>query len=217
MRKRQSWPALVTALVVGSALVAGTAAAGPPGGVPPGKGPKPVPPGVPFQTLLKLIEGIAPQPGLLWIDALALQVPPPGGTAGATAAVQEVGLSGGLVVTPAVAGSAVVQAGVQVPLRFAITGVTVCYVPTAASFVSGIQLFQFAVPPPGMTQPLNDALAAPGGTDPVCVDSTTAVSVDPSAGGPVYVSLPLALGAGGAADALVIFGVGLHISPIPAP
>ncbi|HXV85951.1 MAG TPA: hypothetical protein VD793_04595 [Gemmatimonadales bacterium] len=210
---------------MGSVLVAGAAVPAAFGAKPP-KGDKPVPPGQPFQALLKLIEALgvridaleaaASQPGLLWINPLALQVPPPGGTALATASIQQVGLSGGLVVTPTQIGTAVAQAGVQVPLGFAITGVRVCYVPGVSSFVSGIQLFQFAGPPaaPPLSLVLSDPLGAPGSSDPVCEDSATAVSVDPSAGGPAYVSFPLTFGA---VEPLVIFGAGLHVSPVAAP
>jgi hypothetical protein len=102
-----------------------------------------------------------------------------------------------------------------VPLGFVVTGVTVCYGPGAAlSFVSGAQLFQFALPPTATTQPLNDALGAPASPAALCVDSATAVSVDPSAGGPVYLLLPLSFNA---AEAVTIHGVGLQLAPISAP
>ena len=191
----------------------------------PPKGNKPVPPGQPFQSLLKLLEALgvrvdaleaaAPQAGVMWINPLALQVVP-GGTAGTVASFQAVGpAAGGLVLTATGAGSDTVQAGVQVPLGFVVTGVTVCYVPGAAlSFVSGAQLFQFALPPTAAAQPLNDALGAPATAAAVCVDSATAVSVDPSAGGPVYLSLPLSFNAG---EAVIIRGVGLQLSPISTP
>jgi hypothetical protein len=228
MRNRQSWRAFVTAVVVGSALVAGTAVPAAFAAKPP-KGDKPVPPGQPFQALLKLIEALgarvdaleaaAPQEGLLWINPLALQTPLSGGVPGiATASFEAIGPAGsaGLVLTASGAGSDVVQAGVQVPLGFVITGVRVCYVPgPALSFVSGVQLFQFAaVPTVPPAQPLNDLLAAPGSTAVLCVDSATVVSVDPSAGGPVYLSLPVTFNG---AEAVIIRGVGLHLSPVSAP
>jgi hypothetical protein len=228
MRNRQSWQAFVTALVVGSALVAGAAVPAAFGAKPP-KGDKPVPPGQPFQALQKQIDALGvrvdaleaagPQEGLLWINPLALQTPLSGGLPGiATASFETIGAAGsaGLVLTATGAGNAVVQAGVQVPLGFVITGVRVCYVPgPTLSFVSGAQLFQFAVPPVvPPAQPLNDLLPAPVSTAALCVDSGTVVSVDPSAGGPVYVSLPLTFTA---AEAVIIRGVGLHLSPISAP
>jgi hypothetical protein len=109
-----------------------------------------------------------------------------------------------------------VQAGLQVPPGFAVTGVKVCFLPgPAGSRVSGAQLFQFAVPPlvPPVTA-LDEAFAAPASSASTCIESTGTVSVDPSAGGPLYVSLGLTFTAG---ESVVIRGVGLHVQPVTGP
>src|SRR5215831_3442941 len=195
--------ALLAAVVVTAAAVPSALAApkGKPGVTPPG-----VPPGQPFQ---------APQPGLMWINPLELTL---GFSSTSTAVLDLVG-SGtqqGLVVTSTGLTADVLQTGLQVPLGFAITGVRVCYASGATgSFVNAAQLVEFTVPPtlPGAT-PLNDVLSSPGNATTTCADTTSAVSVDPSAGGPVYLSLGLTFTAN---EALVIRGVGLHLSPVSHP
>jgi len=214
--------ALLAAVVVTAAAVPSALAApkGKPGVTPPG-----VPPGQPFQTLQKEIDGLttqvqalqatAPQPGLMWINPLELTL---GFSSTSTAVLDLVG-SGtqqGLVVSSTGLTADVLQTGLQVPLGFAITGVRVCYASGATgSFVNAAQLVEFTVPPtlPGAT-PLNDVLSSPGNATITCVDTTSAVSVDPSAGGPVYLSLGLTFTAN---EALVIRGVGLHLSPVSHP
>ncbi len=207
-------------LVAGAAFPASAAPKGKPGVTPPG-----VPPGQPFQALqkqidalagrVKALEAAAPKAGVMWIDPLSLSLP---GTSLGTTSLDPVatGAQQGLAITGAAVGTDVVQVGLQVPLGFAVTGVTVCYLSGAnGSSVNNAQLVQFAVPPalpPAV--PLTQALAAPGTNVTSCVETTTAVSVDPSAGGPVYLSLGLNFTA---IETIVIRGVGLQLEPSAAP
>jgi hypothetical protein len=205
----------------GVALPAALAAPkGKPGVTPPG-----VPPGQPFQALqkqidalatrVKTLEAAAPQPGLMWINPLDLRL---GAASLLTASLDPVDGVGqdGLVITAVGAATEALQVGAQVPPGFAVTGVKVCYLSGAAGGrVGGAQLVEFAVPPavPG-TVLLNDAFVAPAASASTCADSTTVVSVDPSAGGPLYVSLGLTFTG---ADSIVIRGIGLQLEPVAGP
>jgi hypothetical protein len=175
-----------------------------------------LPNGRPFQLIQQMIDALdarldalesaAPEAGLLWINPLDLRGGP------GVALSLESAVSPGLVV----AGAApdVVQAGLQVPPGFAVTGVKVCYVPgVSGSHVSSVQLLQYDVPPTVPTVVLNDPFVAPASTDPLCVDTSTVVSVDPSAGGPLFLSLGLSLSA---LDSISIRGIGLQIEPAVA-
>jgi hypothetical protein len=214
--KRSITTTAAAALVVGAlASLAHAAPKGKPPVTPPG-----VPPGQPFQALQKQIDALdgrldaleaaAPQPGTMWINLLDLK-------AGAAASSLDA-MAAGLVLTAAAAGSDVAQAGLQVPLGFAVTGVTVCYVSGAAgSFIDTVQLLELAVPPavPPVTTVLASSAPAPppvGSSD--CVDAETAAAVDPSAGGPVFLSLGLTYTA---AEAVTLWAIGVQLQPTAGP
>jgi hypothetical protein len=238
MRNRSRGLAWLTFLLAGTVLIAGITVPplaladpkGKPGVTPPG-----VPPGKPFQALQREIdalntqlttvtsevttltsevatltsqvaalEALAPKPGLMWINTLDFLQK---GTS--TLALDTTGP--GLDVTGAAAGSDTVQVGLQVPLGFSVTGARVCYVPGAlGSFISSVGLLQYAATP--ATPPstvVNTAFAASPGVL-SCVDTTPAVSVDPSAGGVLYLSLGITFSA---AEPVVIRAVGLDLTP----
>jgi hypothetical protein len=213
--RRKPWTYL-TALLASAVLIVGLGAPaalakGKPGGGPPG-----VPPGQPFQALQKEIDALAarvttleaaaPQPGLMWINPLDLRA--------ATSAVALDATGPGLDVTSAGAGSDVVQVGLQVPLGYAVTGVRVCSVSgTASSYVSSVQLLQYAATP--TTPPAllaSGAPGAPGASTLTCFDTTPIVGVDPSAGGAMFLSLGITFTA---ADTVVVRAVGVHLEPVP--
>ncbi len=218
MHDRSSWVArfaslfvcglLVVAVGVPSALAAPK---GKPGITPPG-----VPPGQPFQALQKEIdqlgarvtglEAAAPQPGLMWINPLDLRA--------GTSTLALDATAPGLAVSGAGAGSDVVQVGLQVPLGFAVTGVKVCYVSgTAASFLSSVQLLQYAATPVAPPASLvSQSPAAPLASTLTCLDTTPIAGVDPSAGGAMFLSLGVTFNA---AEAIVVRAVGLHLEPTP--
>ena len=216
---------LTCAFVVGAIAGPGFAVPkGKPGVTPPG-----VPPGQPFQALqkeidalttrVKALEATAPQPGLMWINPLDLRL---GAGSGLTTGLDRLGDGlgqDGLLVTAAGAiDTEAVQVGLQVPPGFAVTGVKVCYVTGAAGGgVSGAQLLQLTLPPalPATTPVLGDPLPVPAtaGTS-TCADSTTAISVDPSAGGHLYLSLGLTFKG---AESISIRGLGLQLEPVAGP
>jgi len=215
MRNRSHWLRCLTFSLVSAVLLAGIVPSaladpkGKPGVTPPG-----VPPGKPFQALQREInaldvrvtalEATAPQAGLMWINPLDFRA------AGAsTLALDATGP--GRAVTGAGAGPDTLQGGLQVPLGFAVTSAKVCYVPgPLGSFISSVQLLQYAAlpaTPPG-TAVDTAFVSSPGALS--CVDTTPAVSVDPSAGGALYLSLGVSFSG---AEAIVIRAVGLELAP----
>lgn len=105
-------------------------------------------------------------------------------------------------------GNKVVETGVQVPPRYLVKGVRVCYESSnARSFITQIRLSQVQDPPSTAIVRLDD------GTDltnagPVCVDSQP-TSVDP-ANGAVFLSLRLNFG--NTADRIVLRALGLYVA-----
>jgi hypothetical protein len=216
MRNRSSWLLSVIAVSVCAVLVLGAAipsAVAAPKGKPPTTPPG-VPPGQPFQALqkqidalsirVKALEDAAPQPGTMWINPLEFRA------GGSTLGLDVAGP--GLSVTAGAGGVYVAQVGVQVPLGFSITGATVCYVPGASSSLSSIQILQYgatpALPPSTVLNEVPTGAPAAGAVG--CVSTTTAISVDPSAGGAVFLSPGLTFTA---ADTIVIRSVGLNLTP----
>lgn len=107
-------------------------------------------------------------------------------------------------------GNKVVHMGLQVPPRYLIIGVRVCYeLSNTRSFISQIRLAQVQTPPQSAIVKLDD------GTDqtnpgPICVDSAT-TTVDPSLG---EVLLSLRVNFGDTSDKIVIRALGLHLSSV---
>ena len=230
MRNCSSWLVRFTVALAGVVLIAGIAVLpaqadpkGKPGVTPPG-----VPPGKPFQALqseinglttqvntlttevttltsrVAALEALAPKPGIMWINTLDFLQK-------GTSALGLDTTGPGLDVKGAGAGSDTVQVGLQVPLGFSVTGARVCYVPgTLGSFISSVALLQYAATPATPPTAVVDTpfAASPGVLS--CVDTTPAVSVDPSAGGALYLSLGITFTA---AESVVIRAVGLHLTP----
>ncbi len=224
---------VVVALAAGLAVLpVSLASQGNPNGTPPG-----LPPGQPFQFLQNEINGLQSQintlgaqvaalqaaasaPALVWINHLALLS---GDTTDLTTSFNSTssGVGGGLaglVIQSASTGSTfpsggnkVVWRALEVPPRFLITSVRVCYeLTSSSSFITQIRLAQVQDPPSTALVILDDGtpLTNPG---PVCVDSA-ATSVDPSLGA---VLLDLRVNFGSTADKIVIRGLGLHLEPAP--
>lgn len=107
-------------------------------------------------------------------------------------------------------GNKVVEKAIQVPPRFTVTGVRLCYEWSAGatSHITQIRLAQVQDPPSTALVLLDDATVQPN-AGPVCVDSTI-TSVDPSLGA---VLLSVRLDIGNTADTLVLRGVALHLVP----
>jgi hypothetical protein len=106
-------------------------------------------------------------------------------------------------------GNKVVHMGLQVPPRYVIKGVRVCYeLSNRRSFITQIRLAQVKDPPSSATVMLDD------GTDqtaagPICVDSAT-TTVDPSLGA---VLLSLRVNFRDTSDKIVLRALGLHLIP----
>jgi hypothetical protein len=107
-------------------------------------------------------------------------------------------------------GNKVVHMGLEVPPRYLIKGVRVCYeLSNKRSFISQIRLAQVQTPPSSAIVKLDD------GTDqtnpgPICVDSAT-TTVDPGLG---EVLLSLRVNFGNTSDKIVVRALGLHLSPV---
>lgn len=169
------------------------------------------------------IEAAASQPALMWIEHLDLFSGDPtvlttsffstnSGVGG--------GLSGLIIQSSTVGnldsnnGNKVVEKSIQVPPRFMIEGVRVCYEWSvgATSNIVQIRLAQVQDPPSTAVVLLDDATVQPN-DGPICVDSTApATPVDPSLGA---VLLSFRIDTGSLADKLVLRGVGLHLTPAP--
>ncbi|MBI2884295.1 MAG: hypothetical protein HYY11_10405 [Candidatus Methylomirabilis oxyfera] len=107
-------------------------------------------------------------------------------------------------------GNKVVEKAIQVPPRFTVTGVRLCYEWSAGatSNITQIRLAQVQDPPSTANVLLDDATVQPN-VGPVCIDSA-ATSVDPSLGA---VLLSLRLNIGNISDTLVLRSVALHLTP----
>lgn len=107
-------------------------------------------------------------------------------------------------------GNKVVHMCLEVPPRYLIKGVRVCYELTnQRSFISQIRLAQIQTPPQSALALLDD------GTDqtnpgPVCVDSTP-TTVNPALGA---VLVSLRVNYGNTSDKIVVRALGLHLSPV---
>lgn len=227
MRNRSSWLLALTAfacvVIIGGIVVPGALAKpkGKPGVTPPG-----VPPGQPFQALQRQIDTLNGQvtdldvrvddleaavetlqslSGMMWLNTLDFR-----------AGTSILGLdptAPGLLVTGVVVAADVVRVGLQVPLGFAIAGVRVCYVSGGAgSFVSNIALLQYAaIPATPPATVLTENPLSPGASTLSCVNTISAISIDPSAGGAVYLSLGIAFNA---AEAIALRAIGLELEPV---
>jgi hypothetical protein len=208
MGNRSSWWASVTSTFVVAVLLAGIAV---PCALAKPKE-KAVPPGQPFQALQRQIDDLDARvdaleslAGLMWINTLDSRA----GTS--TLALDPAGP--GLLVAGAAAGDDVLQVGLQVPLGFAITGVKVCYVSGAAgAFINNVSLLQYDTPVPLAALPvLTEGFTDPGANELSCIDTTGAVSLDPSSGGSVYLSLGIAFPAG---DVIAVRAIGIQLGPV---
>lgn len=195
-------------------------------GLPPG-------PGNPFAALqqqidaldlrVDAIEAAAAESALMWIEHLDFLS---GDSTVLTTSFRSTnsgvgsGLSGLIITsstlgnTDSVSGNKVVEKSIQVPPRFLITGVRVCYEWSAgaASNIVQIRLAQVEDPPSTALVLLDDATVQPN-AGPICVNSTApATPIDPSLGA---VLLSFRINTGNVADTLVLRGVGLHLIPAP--
>jgi len=107
-------------------------------------------------------------------------------------------------------GNKVVHMGLEVPPKYLIRGVRVCYeLSDIRSFISQIRLAQVQTPPQSAVVMLDD------GTDqtnpgPICVDSAT-TTIDPRLGA---LLLSLRVNFGDTSDKIVVRALGLHLSPM---
>jgi hypothetical protein len=223
MAHRPSWLKFLASSIAVVVFVLGAA-------VPAALAKKPSPPkntqlpnGRPFQLIQEMIDGLdaridaleaaAPKAGTMWINPLAFT-----GTAG-TVDLATVAATPGLVVSAAAAAADTLQAGLQVPLGFAITGATVCYAPGASGgFVSSIALAKNNQTPPfaSSSLPTGAAIAVSPGT-PTCEAMTLDTPYDPSdgvTGGPAYLAIGVSFSA---VDLLTIRGIAVLLEPIAEP
>lgn len=108
-------------------------------------------------------------------------------------------------------GNKVVEAGLQVPPGFVVSGVRVCYeLSNTRSFITQTRLAQLQDPPSSAVVRLDDG-ADLNAAGPTCVNSQ-ATSVDPSAGA---VRLSFRVNFGATTDRIVIRAVGLLLAPRP--
>lgn len=173
------------------------------------------------------LEAAASQPALMWIEHLDfLSGDPTVLTTSFNSTNSGVGggLSGLIIQSSTVGnmdsstppGNKVVEKSIQVPPRFLITGVRVCYEwsANATSNIVQIRLAQVQNPPSTASVLLDDATTVlPNDLGPICVDSTApATPIDPSLGA---VLLSFRINTGNVLDKLVLRGVGLHLTPAP--
>jgi len=177
-----------------------------------------------FEDLKKVVEDLAPQANLLWINHLDLV---PGDvdvvtSYNSTNSGVGAGLAG-LIITSTTAGEVsttggdkFVEKGLQVPPGYKVNGVRICFESSnpTGSFISQIRLSQLQDPPATRLVLLDD------GTDlmnvgPVCVDSASPASgpIDPSLGS-LLLSLRVNFDAVNfAADSIVVRSIGLYLVP----
>lgn len=106
-------------------------------------------------------------------------------------------------------GNKVVQAAVQVPPRYTIQGVRVCYeLSNTRSFITQIRLAQVQNPPATASVLLDDPTRRTA-VGPVCVNSAS-TSVDPAVGA---VLLNLRVNFGATSDRIVVRGFALLLAP----
>lgn len=197
-------------------------------GLPPG-------PGNPLAALQEQINGLDVRldaleatgnaPAVMWIEHLDfLSGDPTDLTTSFNSTSSGIGGGlAGLIITSAsvgdtfpAGGNKVIEKAIQVPPRFTVTGVRLCYEWSAGatSNITQIRLAQVQDPPSSALVLLDDATVQPNvgpAENSVCVDSA-ATSVDPSLGA---VLLGLRLNIGDTADRLVLRGVALHLAPTP--
>jgi hypothetical protein len=148
---------------------------------------------------------LAKQPALMWINPLDLHA-----TLGTLTLAP--GNNPGLVLTTPLSTGDNLLVGLQVPPGFAVTGVRICYEPGAQlSSVGGVTLFQHSVPPTVPATVLLQETFVLVNNTPLCVDTTTAVSVDPRESGPLFLRMTIHYIA---AESITIRGVGLHLDPV---
>lgn len=193
-------------------------------GLPPG-------PGNPLAALQEQINGLGARldaletagnaPAIMWIEHLDFL---PGDSTDLTIRFNSTssgvgdGLAGLMITSASVGdtfpagGNKVIEKAIQVPPRFTVTGVRLCYEwsADATSNITQIRLAQVQDPPSDAPVLLDDATVQPN-IEPVCVDSA-ATSVDPSLGA---VLLSIRLNIDDTADTLVLRGVALHLVPTP--
>ena len=153
---------------------------------------------------------------VMWINPLAFLAGDPSVTTTFNAVNSGVGggLSGLIIQsktlgdTASGGGNKVVEVGLQVPPRWLLKGVRVCYeLSNPRSFISQLRLSQLQDPPSSASVMLDDGtdLNAAG---PKCSDSQPA-SIDPAKGA---VSLSLRVSFADVTDRIVLRGVGLHLA-----
>ncbi|OGQ78726.1 MAG: hypothetical protein A3F90_06165 [Deltaproteobacteria bacterium RIFCSPLOWO2_12_FULL_60_19] len=174
-----------------------------------------------LQKQIDAIKNFLSAPALMWIehlDFLSGDATVVTTSFNATSSGVGTGLAG-LIITSSTTGDVdsqggnkVIEKAIQVPPRFTITGVRVCYEWSAGSTsnITQIRLAQVQDPPSTAIVQLDDPTVQPN-TDPVCVDST-ATSVDPSLGA---LLLSFRLDFGSITDTLVLRSVALHLASSP--
>jgi hypothetical protein len=220
MRHRSNWLTLLASAVTSTLLVVGVV-------VPDALAKKPDPPkntqlpnGRPFQLIQEMIDGLddriealeaaAPEAGTMWINPFDFS-----GTLGNVTLVPAGAAAPGLVVGALGIAVDTLQAGLQVPLGFAITGATVCYAPGTGGFVSSVALAKNNPTPPFGSSVLATAPVGSPGT-PVCASVTLGTPYDPSTGGPAYLAIGVSF-SGLGLDSLTIRGIGILLAPIGGP
>jgi hypothetical protein len=221
MAHRPSWPRFLASSLAVTVCILGAA-------VPAALAKKPNPPnntqlpnGRPFQLIQGMIDGLdarvdaleaaAAKGGTMWINPFDFTA----GTVGLEAAGAA---TPGLIVSALGVAVDTLQAGLQVPLGFAITGATVCYAPGAAGgFVSSVSIAKNSLTPPFGSSALPTAAAPSAPSGPICESMTLDTPYDPSdgvTGGPAYLAIGVSFSA---ADSLTIRGIAVLLEPVAAP
>ena len=159
---------------------------------------------------VQALEAAAPQPELLWINHHSFLVDATSGLSASFVANPLGGWSGLVVRAVRAVADQIMVAGLQVPPRYNVTKVRICYeLSSAASFITHIKITQLTSPSNGVEvlTDLNDKTSV----TPICADSAPAAAPI----SPTYGPLRLNLGAtiANPTDLIVIRAVGLYLEP----
>jgi hypothetical protein len=153
---------------------------------------------------------------VMWIDHLSLLAGDPSVRVSFNAVSSGVGSGlSGLIIqsttvgdTGASGGNKVVSTAVEVPPRFKVTGVRVCYENSnPRTFIDQVRLAQVQNPPSTALVLLDDPTHL-NHAGPICVDSGSTSPIDPQAGA---LLLDLRVNFENTADRIVVRGLGLHL------
>jgi hypothetical protein len=158
---------------------------------------------------VEALETVAP-PELLWINHLDFFVDAASGLSASFVANPLGGWSGLVIRAARAVADQIIVAGLQVPPRYNVTKVRICYeLSSAASFITHIKITQLTSPSSGIEvlTDLNDKTNVTA----ICADSAPAAEPISPSNGPLRLNLGATFA--NPADLIVIRAVGLHLEP----